>query len=212
MINYSRISPIRSTERIAIIGGGRSLIGFNFGLLHHEDCFIITINESGKHAPFAHAWFTLDPWGLYGPQLPGRFFKGQLYAAVPEDFATPEAKIKSHTMRPTANIKYLKRQFGEGLSEDPTVIHTGNSGFGALGLAYHMRPKKILLLGIDGDSGYYYTTSKVNNDLSHLPELFESTIPQLKYNNISVINGSPNSSVTCFSRYTPHYALREFLK
>ena len=37
-----------------------------------------------------------------------------------------------------------------GLSEDPAAINTGNSGFGALGLAYHMRPMRIALLGIDG--------------------------------------------------------------
>jgi hypothetical protein len=206
------ISPIVHTKRIVIIGGGRSLNGFSFGLLHREDCFIITINESGKHAPFADAWFTLDPWGLYGPQLPGHRFKGQLYAAVPEDFATPESKIRNHRIKPTADIKCLRRVHGDGLSEDPTTIHTGNSGYGALGLAYHMRPEKILLLGIDGDIGYYYTTTRTNNALDHLPDLFEGAVPQLRDAGITVINGSPNSSVTSFPRYTPHYALQEFLK
>src|SRR5690606_40798661 len=37
-----------------------------------------------------------------------------------------------------------------GLSEDPAAINTGNSGFGALGLAYHMRHMRIALLGIYG--------------------------------------------------------------
>jgi hypothetical protein len=206
------VERLTTTDRIIIIGGGRSLKGFNFGRLHRQDCFIIAVNDSGQHVPFAHAWFTLDPWGLYGPQLPDLKFKGQLYAAVPEDFGTPRAAMRGHRMEPTASIKYLRRLTNEGgLCEDPSGIYTGNSGYGALGLAYHMKPKKVLLLGIDGDFGYYYPSHKTNNNLAHLPELFEASLPQLRRNNIHVINGSPNSSVTCFPRQTPDYAVSEFL-
>jgi hypothetical protein len=213
MIKIGRVPRLLTSDKIVIIGSGKSLTGFNFGWLHKEDCYIITINESGKYVPFAHAWFTLDPWGLYGPQLPGPRFRGDLYAAIPDDFGTPEARIREHKIVPTAKINYLKRILGKnGLSEDPTIIHTGNSGYGAMGLAYHMRPRKILLLGIDGDIGYFYPSNKTNRPLEHLPKLFEDTLPQLKQNNISVLNGSPLSKITCFPRYTPEYALMEFLK
>lgn len=212
MVEFSRIEKNNNVKRIVIIGGGRSLSGFNFGILAKTDCFVIVVNDLGDLVPFADAWFTLDPWGLYGPQLPSKKFKGKLYAAVPEDFGTPVAQHRYHRILPTADISYLKRITNPGgLSEDPSIIYTGNSGFGAFGMAYHMRPEKILLLGIDGDIGYFYTKRKVNRTLKHLPEVFNSCLPQLEKNNIKVINGSSNSTITCFTRYTPTYAVEQFL-
>lgn len=199
------------TKNVVIIGSGRSLSKFKFDSLRDQDCFIITVNGSGNSVPFADAWFTLDPWGLQGPQLP-RKFEGQLYAAIPEHYGTVYAQGKNHRPEPTADIKYLQRiPYEGGLCEDPWAIHTGNSGFGALGLAYHMRPEKVLLLGIDADVGYYYTPHKRNRKLDHLPRIFEESIPQLEERNIKVINGSPHSAVNCFTKYSPEYGLELLL-
>lgn len=94
-----------------------------------------------------------------------------------------------------------------GLSEDPGTINTGNSGFGGLGLAYHMRPHKVALLGVDGrkerrvDGG-------MPRSLDHLPALFESAVPQLRSAGIEVANGSPDSEVDCFPRMTPREAVQ----
>lgn len=208
MIEFGFVDNSVTHDTIVIVGGGRSLIGFQFKRLIDTGYYIITVNDSGKIIPFANAWFTLDPWGLCGPQLPCDNFTGTLYAAVPSNFGTPGA-ISSHQKLPTAKITYLHRVSGKtGLSENTDTIHTGNSGYGALGLAYHMRPRRILLLGIDGDIGYYYTKRKNNRELLHLPALFEQAVPQLQERNIDVINGSPNSTVTCFQRCTPSRALK----
>lgn len=213
MVKIGRIKRIPSVTRVVVIGGGRSLSGFNFGVLANQDCYIIVVNDVGNLVPFADAWFTLDPWGLYGPQLPSDKFKGKLYAAVPDNFGTPEARLRVHRIMPKAKITYLKRVPNPGgLSEDTSVIYTGNSGFGAFGMAYHMRPKKVLLLGIDGDVGYFYTKKKTNKNLAHLPKVFNDSVHQLRENNIQVINGSPNSAVTCFTRYTPDYAVEKFFE
>jgi hypothetical protein len=204
----------RSIKNIAIIGGGRSLQGFDFNQLRDENCFVIAVNGSGDIVPFADAWFTLDPWGLQGRQLPrnDKWEGGQLYAAIPEYYGTKYADGRNHRDPPTADIRYLQRvPYETGLCEDPWAIHTGNSGFGAMGLAYHMRPEKILLLGIDGDFGYHYTTRKQNRNLSHLPRIFRDSLPQLKKRGIRVINGSPTSTVDCFTRYTPDYGLELLL-
>lgn len=212
MIEISRVPRFTHPTKVVIIGGGQSLKKFNFELLRNQDCFIIVVNESGKHVPFADAWFTLDPWGLTGKQLPNEDFNGQLWAAVPEHYGTQQARARNHRDVPTAPIKYLNRLlYGGGLSEDPKSIYTGNSGFGALGLAYHMRPKSILLLGIDGDKGYYYPSKTTNRDLAHLPRIFEDSLPQLWKHNIRVINGSPHSTVTCFPRHTPEFGLKILL-
>lgn len=88
-----------------------------------------------------------------------------------------------------------------GLAENPNEIHTGNSAYGALGLAYHWKPKKILLLGVDANDGPRINDNKPSDrSLNHLPELFASAVSQLEANNIKVVNGSLESSIDCFPK------------
>lgn len=221
-ISWGEVQPINLLNDTAIIvGSGPSLTGFDFNKLKGLGT-IITVNDSVKGVPFADLWFTLDPWGLHGPQLPPSTFKGKMYAAVPEDFGTLMAHTVQHRTTPNKNITFLHRlrshnkvgvssetAYKLGLSEDKSCINTGNSGYGALGLAYHLRPKKVLLLGIDGNIGYFYTKTKQNRALTYLPKMFESAVPQLKAADIEVINGSVNSAVKCFPRLTVSEALKE---
>lgn len=208
-------------DNIVIVCSGGSLRNFNMGLLTNIG-HIICVNNSYSGVPFYDSWFTLDPWGLSGEQLPKKG-KGKLYAAVPQDFGTSYAKATQHRIKAPDNITYLNRLMSHnnpavssetayrlGLSEDNGCINTGNSGFGALNLAYHMRPKKILILGMDGDIGYYYTQTQKNRALKFLPLMMESAVKQLNQRSIKVINGSKNSSITCFDRYTPDEAVLEF--
>lgn len=211
MIEFGEVRREHQYSRVIIVGSGKSLEHFNFGRLSNQNCYIIAVNNAGNFVPFADAWFTLDPWGLYGPQLPNKHFKGRLFAAVPEDFATPNARVWSHRPQPTADITYLHRMENKiGLAEDPSCINTGNSGFGAMGMAYHLRPRKILLLGIDGGGGYFYTDNETHRNLGHLGSLFAGALPQLRREQIEVINGSPDSKVTCFVRHHIDYALELF--
>lgn len=208
-------------SNVVIVGGGDSLRGFDFSSLIGR-AFIISVNDSWKHVPFADAWFTLDPWGFHGPQLPQNF-TGKMYAAVPEDFGKDYARAKNHRLIPPTNVTYLHRLIGNnihkssihwyklGLSEDRSCINTGNSGYGAMNVAYHLRPKRIVLLGIDGGSSYFYTRESKPGDLSNLPILFESAKRQLDNAGIEVINGSLNSTVTSFVRMSPLDAVRELI-
>ncbi len=222
-ITWGRVDPDEVDNNIIIVGSGKSLIGFDFNKLRGIGT-IIAVNGAGDSVPFADMWFTLDPWGLNGPQLP-RDFSGKLYAAVSEDYGTPKAQAVEHRVKPDSRITFLHRlrshnyvgvssetTYKVGLSEDTSCINTGNSGYGALNLAYHFRPKKILLLGIDGSMGYFYTSSKTNRPLTYLPTMFESAAPQLKKAGIKLINGSVNSSITAYPRFTVEEALKEFKK
>jgi hypothetical protein len=211
MIEYSEISTDSRAFKTVIVGSGKSILGFNLNELNRDDIFVITVNESGKYAPFADAWFTLDPWGLNGPQLPGPHFKGELYAAVPEDFGDPLAKSRDHQIDPPRNIKYLKRVSDRGFSEIPDTIHTGNSGFGAFNLAFLLGAKHILMLGIDGGRGYFYEPLKYTRNLKHLPLMFERCLGQIQRHGLKVFNGSPQSKITCFTRYEPEYAFERFI-
>lgn len=216
-IKWSRVErPPRQPENIIIIASGPSVNDIDMSLLKSfPNKFVITVNGAGKHIDFADAWFTLDPWGLNGPQLPPDTFKGKLYAAVPDDFGTPNAKCVQHRVTPRAKINFLHRlqshnytnvssetAYKLGLSEDSSCINTGNSGYGALNLAYHMRPKNIYLLGIDGTIGYFYSNKDRNRPLTYISTLFKSAVPQLEAAGIKVYNVSPRSKVTCFEKLT----------
>lgn len=222
-IKWGRVNPDDVTDNIIIVGSGKSLIGFDFNKLRGLGT-IIAVNGAGESVPFAHYWFTLDPWGLNGPQIPQNF-NGKLFAAVSEDYGTPKAQVVEHRVNPDPRVTFLHRlrshnligvssetAYKEGLSEDTSCINTGNSGYGALNLAYHFRPKKILLLGIDGTMGYFYTKDQSNRPLTYLPTMFESAVPQLTKAKIKVINGSVNSAVTAFPRFTVQESLKEFVK
>lgn len=221
-IKWGKVDKDINPEKIIIVATGPSLENFDFEQLRGKG-YIITVNEAGKHVPFADAWFTLDPWGLHGPQLPNIDFKGRLYAAVPEDFGMSNARITNHQVICPRPITYLHRiifhtapittsdeYLSWGLNEDNSCINTLNSGFGAFNLAYHMRPKKILLLGLDASMGYFYKPNCATRSLSYLPSIFRSTLTQINKAGINVVNGSLNSNIDCFERLTPNSALINF--
>lgn len=222
-IEWGRVNPDDVTDNIIIVGSGKSLTGFDFNRLRGLGT-IITVNDTGRYIPFADMWFTLDPWGLNGPQIPPNF-QGKLYAAVPEDYGTPTAQSAQHRVVPDSRITFLHRlrshnkigvssetAYKLGLSEDTSCINTGNSGYGALNLAYHFRPKRILLLGIDGTIGYHYQSTKTNRPLTYLPIMFESAKPQLERAGIELINGSVNSEITAYPRFAVDDAIKEFTR
>lgn len=223
-VKFGRVSPVLHANKIIIVCSGTSLDGFDFNKIKSRENYIITVNGSVNSVPFADCWFTLDPWGLDGPQLPNlKNFKGIMYAAVPDDYGRRDAKNVRHRVRPNSKVNFLHRlvshnfpdQSSEtamclGLSEDPRCIATGNSGYGAFNIAYHMRPKKILLLGLDGGMGYFYTKTESNRSLHMLPKLFNSTRHQMEKAGIEVINGSKDSRIGTYPKYNIDEALEKF--
>jgi hypothetical protein len=221
-IKWSKITPDPKVTKIIIVGTGPSLLNFDFNKLYGKG-FIIAVNDAHKFLPYADAWFTLDPWGLSGAQIPNKDFKGQMWAAVPDDFALRDARCSTHRIIPPPTIKFLHRitfhtsnhtttddYLQWGLNEDSSCINTLNSGYGALNLAYHYRPNKILLLGMDATSGYFFDTEKKTRSLNFLPWIFESAKPQLDKASIHVLNGSHVSKISCFPKLSPKSALINF--
>lgn len=222
-VRWGKIDTTLKPEKIVIVATGPSLIGFNYNLLKDKGYYVICVNDAWKSVPFADAWFTLDPHGFHKQQLPTHPFSGKLFAAVPEDFGLPNARIKDHQCIAPTKVTYLHRiiwhtfsnmpteeQLFWGLNEDTGSINTLNSGYGAFGMAYHYRPKKILLLGIDASRGYAHDPSCMTRPLNHLPTIFRSTLPQIEAAGIEVINGSLLSNVDCFPRFSPLTALDNF--
>lgn len=149
-----------------IVASGPSAAGF----LPPSDIKTICVNGVIQWIGRADYWFTLDctPQNLRHCRNPRRFVS--YVAALPERYNLPD-----HVVR----MQRIPAGDTPGLSEIPGVIHSGNSAFGALGLAYHLGAKKVILVGVDGtddrrvDGGH-------SGDLSHLPALFQSAVGQIE--------------------------------
>lgn len=185
-------------DRVLIVATGPSVEEVRIPKL--QGVHVIAVNDAIRWLPRADSWFSMDVGGprvrelASNPEIGTRY-----YMAAPD----------SHQER-LPNVTYLRRVMGDGvrgtkhkLATLPNEIHAGNSTGGAMNLAFHMRPRKIGILGLDAtDVGHAYSSHDPAWSLGHLPELFESYLPQLKKAGIQVRNGSPRSNVTCFTRQT----------
>lgn len=221
------IEPIREQdrfERVMIIAGGESLKGVDLSSIVDFNGAIITINNSIFHLPRADFWITVDPCASGSPQraMTERREGCYYYTAQPNLEKEPY-HAKYYPI--VEGIHYLERVVPPHLEqyllqEEKDKITTGDSSFGALGLAYHFEPKQILILGLDvyGDGHWYDTDSKYNAfDQPHikfsrykqrLVQIFAQSTAQLNTRGIEVLNGSLYSRVNAFRRITPQEALR----
>jgi hypothetical protein len=223
LLKYSRRPPPPSTppawgsvadraDSVVIVASGPSLrdITVKDIMAFAGVTYIIAVNRAINHID-AHAFFTCDPGPKILPVIKRMKAGCRYYVAIPDNYGTPQARLLFHRHPPIAGPIYLRRMEGTdpmgsryGLSEDPAAISTGNSAYGALGVAYHMRPRRILLLGVDGTKeGYAWDGGSPSGNLAHLPYLFASALPQLAAARIEVVNGNVYSKVTCFPRTLP---------
>lgn len=173
------------------------------------DVAVITIKRSILSVPQATHWITIDH-NRCGDILTKRRQGVRYYAGLPGNYTGPRKGIVMLD-RITGR---LKKGGAAGLSRRKDAIHAGNSGYAGLGLAYHFEAKKIVLLGIDGGDGYFCDPGPNRTgprSLQHIKELFESAEPQLRLGGVEVVNGSPQSIVTCFPRMAPLEAIRWLL-
>lgn len=206
-------------RRVLIVASGPSAMDLDIKLVakaKRMGVYVLGVNRAWDWCPHLSGWFTLDPDNYVIKYLFEDIGKGkvQRYAAIPRDYGQPNARVRYHQNMPRFDrVKYLQRVRGNGpmksmamLSENPRAIHTGNSAWGAMGLAYHMQPERIGMVGVDAvkEIGYAHLAGRPRYRLDHLPWLFSTAVPQLARAGIAVRNGSPDSRVTCFKKCTPN--------
>jgi hypothetical protein len=106
-------------------------------------------------------------------------------------------------------IRCLEADTGaDGLSRDPAKIHTGkNSGYAAIGLAYHLGAQRILLLGYDmkmsGDRRHWFGAHPKGLEVaSSYPDFigrFKTIVPE-SYG-LEIWNLTRDTALHCFPRY-----------
>lgn len=208
-------------DRILIVASGPSAEHLDLDLVANArkaGVYVLAVNGAWSWCRNIDGWFTLDPDKKVIQYLYIIETTVQRYVAIPDDYGHCRAAIEYHRDMPFfPGVIYLQRLRGngvkgsrEGLSTDSHCIHTGNSAYGALGVARHMNPTRIGLIGVDADrrTGYAHRQGNPRGFLYHLPNLFKSAVKQLEADGITVQNGSPKSLVTCFQRFHPDAVVR----
>lgn len=207
MVEYGKVEARAETVLIVGAGPSASLIDWQTFRLPHVH--IIAVAQMAKYLPDFDSWITVDPEVTNRAIMANKPRKDAVYyAAVPDDYGTPDPAIYWHKGPSEIDIVYLRRltrhrspaKSVPRLAEDAQYIHSGNSGYGALGLAYHMQPKKIGLIGIDGYGGYAFETGRPTGYMDHLAWLFRTALIQLEEREIKVVNASPRSVIDCFPK------------
>ena len=181
--------------RFAVVASGPSAQGF----VPPDGVTVIAVNGAIHWLARADHWFTLD-LSRRNQAILARPRPGVQYWVA----ADRSAEIPRHAKRlerlsspvprraPSRNRSpaWWFRRLGcvPGLSSDRGKIHTGNSAYGALGLAKHLGASKVLLVGVDAtrderiDGGF-------SGNLSHLPMLFGSAVNDIDFVSCGKLSG-----------------------
>ncbi len=199
----------KTENTVFCIGAGPSARGFDFDILERDknNKTIIVINRVMDKIPNADIAITCDT-GILRDYFSHVTFGGIRVAAMYADFGQSDAfqpLTRNAVFDP--NVFYLKREDKPGLSRSRDCIHGhANSGFGAIGLAYHMirestEDRRIVLIGYDfkDHHNYWYDNYKLGGrDFPHRDRQMNQFIKakdQLEQENIEVINCSPGSDL-----------------
>jgi hypothetical protein len=192
-------------ERCFIIGGGPSLIGFDFNRLR-ERGRIIAINKAYLDVPFADILFFMDgsKTTFYGHVQSGRLAPGCLEKW--REFAGHKVYLNLVGRR-LDDVYSVKSAGRAGLSHSirQGLYHGNNSGVGAIGLAICLGANPIYLLGIDckfkdGKSHYHggYPNRMPERVFNSFIREFERLAQHLRRTQFQVINLNPDSGLRCF--------------
>ncbi|ECZ5819429.1 norphogenetic protein [Salmonella enterica] len=194
MLSYKK--P-RGGDRVIIVASGPSAAGF----VPPRGVPIIAVNGAIDWLSRASYFFTLDPSRDNMRRL--RIRRRNV------NYCSAGAPVTNHVhsfervgeQGPEPHIKgspewWLWRWSAKKtLSEDETKIHNGNSAWGALGLAHHLGFKNVALVGVDATQELRVHTGGIPNNLSHLPLLFRSALPQINVVSCGKLNSIPQMSL-----------------
>lgn len=187
-------------SRCIIVGDGPSARGF----VPPEGVPVIAVKRTIHWLPRADYWFSLDPneasMECMQNQRPGVTY----YCAADPDVEIPAGVIRLRRvatrgreprMRRTAEWWFWRWSAVPGLCTQPGAVHSGNSAYGALGLAYHLGHRDVLLVGVDGTGDPRQSDQRRPNNLSHLPALFQSAIGQVRLRTVGRMRGVPRTTL-----------------
>lgn len=186
-------------EPCFLLGGGPSLIGFDFERLRGRGR-VIAINRAFEYAPFADVLFFMDhKFYQMCHTDPERFTKWQAFKGFKIFLNLIGRKVED-----VYSVKSLGRR-GVSYSLKSGLYHGNNSGMGALQLAMAMKAKPIYLLGYDmqyenGHSHFHNgyvgrTPERIVQGFSREFEIMAETMDGRK---ADIVNLNPRSGLKIF--------------
>lgn len=196
--------PDWSGEVAAVIASGSSLATVDLDALHGR-VRAIAVNRSFERAPWADALYGADP-AFWAHCDGARTFAGLRItcdAGAARHWGLHHVTVETgvHTLR---------------LDPPGTVGSGGNSGFQALNLVVQFGARRILLLGIDlcGEHWHAAHPAPLKNPRPHTlikwARRFDRAAGDLRQAGAEVINCSPNSALTAYSKMPVGAALVRF--
>lgn len=191
--------------RAVIVASGPSARGFS----PPDDVTVIAVNGAVSWLPRLDYWFSLDASAANQKWLQVAIQRGaSCHVAGPRWRLCRAAKRATHWKRVEAPPMdaaamgmlypspewWLGRVQGVlGICKTPGAIHTGNSAWGALGLAWHLGFRDVALVGVDASQEPRLEGGTPGN-LSHLPLLFASALPDMRVVSCGALDSIPQLS------------------
>lgn len=188
--------------RAVIVASGPSAAGFQ----PPDGLPVIAVNGAVSWLSRADYWFSLDASAANQEWLRMALHRGiDCHVAGWKWRLCRAARLATHWKRVEAPPMdaavmgmlypapewWLGRLQGvRGICKTPGAIHTGNSAWGALGLAWHLGFRDVALVGVDGCNGSRVEGGTPGN-LSHLPLLFASAAPDMRVTSCGALTGIP---------------------
>ena len=197
-----KVEPIWKGETVYIIGGGPSLVDFNWNSLNGKRT--LAINKAITTYPNADALYWTDT----------RFYFW--HKKEVDNYAGLKFTIK-YKEGYTDDILILNKGNSVGLSESTdSLCHGNNSGYAAINLAFLLGAKRIVLLGYDmknnGRQGHYhdgYPVPAIGDKVykeQFMPG-FQSLAHELDKKGVKVYNASMHSELTVWPKISFSEAL-----
>lgn len=205
-------------QTVFVVAGGPSLMTFAWPALFGRA--VCAINRAYEVCPGAQMLYWSD--AIFWRNR--RSYDGRMHG---DCILEHDAKLKAALdlgyqagELPEEITRFRRSEIGNGLvgfDPDPTRLCTFNNSTGAaLHILAHMRPARIVLLGLDmkhrdgrshwhdGHNRYVAEDTLTSRMLPH----FETLAKVLAERDIEVLNASPESAVDCWPKITHEQALR----
>jgi hypothetical protein len=183
-----------------VVGDGPSAAGF----VPPDGVPVIAVKRAIDGLSRADYWFSLDPNAASLERMQNQRPGVVYYCACDSTDPLPEGVVrllrvsgrKAREPRPRGTPDWWLWRWSavSGLSDKPGRIHSGNSAWGALGLAYQLGFRDVLLVGVDGTQAERVSGGRPNN-LSHLPALFRSALGQVRLHSVGHLRGIPRTTL-----------------
>jgi len=184
-MTYGRVTG--EWDEVWIVAGGQSARAFDSLRLRGQN--VLAVNDAIFLRSIVGAstvtLFSLDNNWIRRHREFASFFPGEKYFALPLETWPDCGGIPGAT--------YLQWSHDPGLSDDLAFISTGgNSGHGAINLAYHKRAKVIHLVGYDMDLP--------DEKFAQWAPRFRNTLPQLRARGACVLNHNMKSAIDAYEK------------